>query len=106
MSLASIAAIFLILFQEFGAARIALLIMVNLPLALIGGVAATLFLGGVLNVATMVASVEKGIVVDVPFLRVVARDELPSWDVATRFNLGVSVGFQRLEPFLDVLFVG
>jgi Cu/Ag efflux pump CusA len=54
MSLASIAAIFLILFQEFGSARIALLIMVNLPLALIGGVAATLFLGGVLNVATMV----------------------------------------------------
>ncbi len=54
MSLASIAAIFLILFQEFGRARIALLIMVNLPLALIGGLVATLLLGGVLNVATMV----------------------------------------------------
>jgi CzcA family heavy metal efflux pump len=54
MSLASIAAIFLILFQEFGRARIAMLIMVNLPLALIGGLVATLILGGVLNVATMV----------------------------------------------------
>jgi Cu/Ag efflux pump CusA len=54
MSLVSIAAIFLILFQEFGRARIALLIMVNLPLALIGGLVATLLLGGVLNVATMV----------------------------------------------------
>ena len=54
MSLASIAAIFLILFQEFGTARIALLIMVNLPLALVGGLVATVFLGGVLNVATMV----------------------------------------------------
>ena len=54
MSLASIAAIFLILFQEFGRARLALLIMVNLPLALIGGLVATLMLGGVLNVATMV----------------------------------------------------
>ena len=54
MSLASIAAIFLILFQEFGRARVALLIMVNLPLALIGGLVATLLLGGVLNVATMV----------------------------------------------------
>jgi CzcA family heavy metal efflux pump len=54
MSLVSIAAIFLILFQEFGRARIALLIMVNLPLALIGGLGATLLLGGVLNVATMV----------------------------------------------------
>ena len=45
---------FLILFQEFGSARLALLVMVNLPLALIGGVIATLILGGVLNVATMV----------------------------------------------------
>jgi CzcA family heavy metal efflux pump len=54
MSLAAIAAIFLILFQEFGQARIALLIMVNLPLALVGGLVATLLLGGVLNVATMV----------------------------------------------------
>ncbi len=54
MSLASIAAIFLILFQEFGKARIALLIMVNLPLALMGSLVATVFLGGVLNVATMV----------------------------------------------------
>lgn len=54
MSIASVAAIFLILFQEFGTARIATLIMVNLPLALIGGLVATLLLGGVLNVATMV----------------------------------------------------
>jgi Cu/Ag efflux pump CusA len=54
MSLASVAAIFLILFQEFGRARLALLIMVNLPLALVGGLVATVLRGGVLNVATMV----------------------------------------------------
>lgn len=54
LSLAAIGVIFLILFQEFGSARIALLVMVNLPLALIGGVAATLLMGGVLNVATLV----------------------------------------------------
>jgi len=54
LSLASILAMFLILFQEFRSARLALLVMVNLPLALIGGVLATFSLGGVLNVATMV----------------------------------------------------
>jgi len=54
LSIVSVLAIFLILFQEFGSARISVLVMVNLPLALIGGVFATMAMGGVLNVATMV----------------------------------------------------
>ncbi|MEQ9569404.1 MAG: efflux RND transporter permease subunit [Longimicrobiales bacterium] len=57
LSMAAIAVIFLILFHEFGSARLALLVMVNLPLALIGGVGATFLLGGVLNVATLVGFV-------------------------------------------------
>ncbi len=54
LSILSVAVIFLILFQEFGSARSALLIMVNLPLALIGGVFAILLSGNTLNVATLV----------------------------------------------------
>lgn len=54
LSIVSVLAIFLILFQEFGSAHISVLVMVNLPLALIGGVFATMAMGGVLNVATMV----------------------------------------------------
>lgn len=54
LSIASVLAIFLILFQEFRSIRTSLLVMVNLPLALIGGVIATMAMGGVLNVATMV----------------------------------------------------
>jgi Cu/Ag efflux pump CusA len=38
----------------FGRARDAVLVMVNLPLALIGGVAGVFLSGGVLNVATMI----------------------------------------------------
>jgi CzcA family heavy metal efflux pump len=57
LSLAAVGAIFLILFHEFGSARLSLLVMVNLPLALIGGVLATWLMGGVLNVATMVGFV-------------------------------------------------
>jgi CzcA family heavy metal efflux pump len=46
LSILSVVAIFLILFQEFGSARTAILVMVNLPLALVGGVVALLASGG------------------------------------------------------------
>jgi len=54
LSLVSFAAIFLLLFMEFGSSRQALLVMVNLPLALVGGIAAVVLTGGVLNIATLV----------------------------------------------------
>ncbi len=54
LSLFSIAAIFLLMFQEFGSARTATLLMANLPLALAGGVFAVLLIGGTVNVATLV----------------------------------------------------
>ena len=55
LSILSVFLIFLVLFQEFGSARPALIVMVNLPLALTGGVAAVLlFLSGELNVAALV----------------------------------------------------
>ncbi len=54
MSLLSLAAIFLLLFVEFNSIRQALLVMVNLPLALVGGIFAVWVTGGVLNVATLV----------------------------------------------------
>jgi CzcA family heavy metal efflux pump len=50
----SIAAVFMLLVLAFGRARDALIVMSNLPLALIGGVAGVYLSGGVLNVATMV----------------------------------------------------
>jgi Cu/Ag efflux pump CusA len=49
-----IAGIFLLLFLSFRSVRNALLIMVNLPLALIGGVVAVYLGGGILSVASLV----------------------------------------------------
>ena len=49
-----IAGIFLLLFLAFRSVRSALLIMVNLPLALIGGVIAVFLGGGILSVASLV----------------------------------------------------
>ncbi len=49
-----VAGIFLLLFLAFRSVRTALLVMVNLPLALIGGVIAVSLSGGVLSVASLV----------------------------------------------------
>ena len=54
LSLFSIAAIFLIIFRTFRNFRNSVLLMVNLPLALAGGVLAVLYIGGTVNVATLV----------------------------------------------------
>ena len=49
-----IVGLFMLLVLAFGRPRDALLIMVNLPLALIGGVAGVFLAGGVLSVASMI----------------------------------------------------
>jgi CzcA family heavy metal efflux pump len=54
LSLGVVVAIFFILSAAFGSSRDGLLIMLNLPLALIGGVAGVYLAGGVLSVASIV----------------------------------------------------
>ncbi len=54
LSLFSIGAIFMIMFRAFGNFSTAMFLMVNLPLALTGGVIAVLVIGGTVNVATLV----------------------------------------------------
>ena len=49
-----IAGLFMLLVLAFGRARDALLVMLNLPLALIGGVVGVFLAGGVLSVASMI----------------------------------------------------
>ncbi len=50
----TILAIFLVLFMALGSWRLALQVMVNLPLAMVGGVIAVFLTGGVLSVASLV----------------------------------------------------
>jgi CzcA family heavy metal efflux pump len=51
---AAIAGVFMMLVLAFGRTRDALIVMVNLPLALLGGVAGVFLAGGVLSVASMI----------------------------------------------------
>jgi Cu/Ag efflux pump CusA len=57
LSLLSLGAILLILFAEFRSLRTALLVMANLPLALIGGIVAVLLTGGIVSIASLVGFV-------------------------------------------------
>ncbi|MDZ4805525.1 MAG: efflux RND transporter permease subunit [Candidatus Eisenbacteria bacterium] len=57
LSILSVAAIFIILFSEFRSARIAAVVMVNLPLALIGGILAVLATDRIVSVASLVGFV-------------------------------------------------
>jgi CzcA family heavy metal efflux pump len=54
LALASVAAIFLLLATAFRSSRDALLVMLNLPLALIGGVVGVHLAGGILSIASIV----------------------------------------------------
>lgn len=57
LSLLSVAAIFLILYSEFRSTKTTVLVMVNLPLALIGGILAVLMTGGVISIASLIGFV-------------------------------------------------
>jgi CzcA family heavy metal efflux pump len=57
LGLLAIAGIFLLLSAAFGSSRDAVLVMVNLPLALVGGVAGVWMEGGVLSIASLVGFV-------------------------------------------------
>jgi CzcA family heavy metal efflux pump len=57
LSLLAVVLIFLILFRQFGSARLAVLVMANLPLALIGGILAVLVTDRVVSIASLVGFV-------------------------------------------------
>ena len=100
LSIFSIAAIFLIMFRNFRSLRIAALLMVNLPLALAGGVAAVMLIGGTVNVATLVGFITLfGIAVRNGILLVARYRDLQ----ASGHSLAASIrrgSMERLSPIL------
>jgi len=99
---AVVAALFLVLLLAFGRPRDALLIMLNLPLALIGGVVGVFLAGGVLSVASMIGFItlfgiatRNGIML-VSHIRHLIDDEHVA-DVRTAVERGAN---ERLIPIL------
>ena len=100
LSLLSIAAIFLILFSEFGSARTSVLVMANLPLALIGGVLAVAMTTTVVSIASLVGFVtlfgiatRNGILL-VSHYRQLLSEGVPFREAVVRGSL------ERLSPIL------
>ncbi|TFH22974.1 MAG: efflux RND transporter permease subunit [Myxococcales bacterium] len=100
MSLLSLAAVFLLLLVEFSSVRQALLVMVNLPLALVGGVFAVWLTGGVLNVATLVGFITLfGIAIRNGILMVSHFNHLQAEGVPL-YDSVVQGSMERLSPIM------
>jgi CzcA family heavy metal efflux pump len=99
---AVIAGLFMILVLAFGRARDALLIMLNLPLALIGGVAGVFLAGGVLSVASIIGFITLfGIATRNGIMLVSHIQHLMQSEGVTNFREAVERGaHERLVPIL------
>jgi Cu/Ag efflux pump CusA len=97
-----IAGLFMLLVLAFGRARDALLIMLNLPLAWIGGVAGVFLAGGVLSVASMIGFITLfGIATRNGIMLVSHIQHLMDAEGVTDFREAVERGAQeRLIPIL------
>jgi len=97
-----IAGLFLLLVVAFGQPGDALLVMVNLPLALIGGVAGVFLSGGVLNVATMIGFITLfGIATRNGIMLVSHIQHLMQYEGVRDFREAVERGArERLAPIL------
>jgi Cu/Ag efflux pump CusA len=92
----------MLLVLAFGKARDAILVMVNLPLALIGGVAGVFLAGGVLSVASMIGFITLfGIATRNGIMLVSHIQHLMTEEGVTDFRAAVERGaHERLVPIL------
>jgi Cu/Ag efflux pump CusA len=102
LSVLVVAGLFMLLVLAFGRTRDALVVMVNLPLALIGGVAGVFLSGGVLNVATMIGFITLfGIATRNGIMLISHIQHLIEREGVTDFREAVERGTQeRLAPIL------
>ena len=96
------AGVFMLLVMAFGRARDAILVMVNLPLALIGGVVGVFLSGGILNVATMIGFITLfGIAARNGIMLISHIHHLIEVEGVTHFRDAIERGAQeRLVPIL------
>ena len=102
LGVAALAGLFMLLVLAFGRTRDALIVMVNLPLALIGGVLGVYVAGGVLSVASIIGFITLfGIATRNGIMLVSHIQHLREEEGVTDFRTAVERGAQeRLIPIL------
>ncbi|MFP4004271.1 MAG: efflux RND transporter permease subunit, partial [Alphaproteobacteria bacterium] len=102
LSAVVIAGVFLLLYMAFSSVRDAALVMINLPLALIGGVAGVFVAGGVLSVASIIGFItlfgiatRNGVMMVAHIRNLLASGEEKDFDSAVRRG-----AMERLVPIL------
>jgi Cu/Ag efflux pump CusA len=101
MSILSFVLIVAALYSEFGNLRDTALVLVNLPLALIGGMLAVIFSGGVLNIASMVGFITLfGISVRNGIMMVSHYNYLMTNEGLSRSEAVVKGSLERLSPIM------
>jgi Cu/Ag efflux pump CusA len=101
LSILSIIAIFIALYLEFGNFRQSFLVMVNLPLALIGGVAALFFSEGIITIASMVGFITLfGIAVRNGIIMVSHYNNLMETEGKSLRDAVVQGSLERLNPIM------
>jgi|TARA_B100000678_G_scaffold206072_1_gene173648 Cu/Ag efflux pump CusA len=102
LSVAVVIGVFVLLYMAFNSARDATLVMVNLPLALIGGVAGVYLSGGVLSVASIIGFItlfgiatRNGVMMVAHIRHLVDSREAPDFLSAVRQG-----AMERLVPIL------
>ncbi len=101
LSLVSIVAILVVLFLEFGNLRQAVLVMVNLPLALIGGIVSVVLTDGIVSIASLVGFITLfGIAVRNGILMVSHYNHLMDVEGRSLRDAVMQGSLERLNPIM------
>ncbi|WP_440998519.1 efflux RND transporter permease subunit [Fodinibius sp. SL11] len=101
LSIVAILLIYLLLYLEFSSLKTALLVMVNLPFALIGGIFIVWFSSGIVSIASLVGFITLFGIATRNGILIVSHYQYLRWQVGKSFMEAIRQGaMERLNPIL------